>query len=128
MPTHPPALLPSYPQTLLSPHGRLLDLRQPRVMGILNVTPDSFFTGSRVGGEADLLARAGALLTAGATVLDVGAYSTRPGAADVPVAEELARLLPALGPCGANSPKCFCRSIRSGRPWPRPPCTPGPTW
>ena len=97
----------AFTHSLLSPHGRLLDLRRPRVMGILNVTPDSFFAGSRVAGEADLLARAGALLAAGATVLDVGAYSTRPGAADVPIAEELARLLPAVGALRRTFPSVF---------------------
>ncbi|AMJ64178.1 dihydropteroate synthase [Hymenobacter sp. PAMC 26628] len=101
------SLIRSFTHSLLSPHGRLLDLRQPRVMGILNATPDSFFAGSRVATEADLLARAGALLAAGAAVLDVGAYSTRPGAADVPVAEELARLLPAVGALRREFPDAF---------------------
>lgn len=104
-----PAHFPPHPfgHSLLSPHGRLLDLRRPRVMGILNVTPDSFFAGSRVASEADLLARAGALLAAGAAVLDVGAYSTRPGAPDVPVAEETARLLPALRALRREFPDAF---------------------
>ncbi|WP_233254120.1 dihydropteroate synthase [Hymenobacter sedentarius] len=84
------------PATLLSPHGRVLSLRQPQVMGILNLTPDSFFAGSRVSSERDLLARAEAMLAAGAAVLDLGAYSTRPGAEDIPEAEETQRLLPAL--------------------------------
>ncbi len=104
-----PARSPIHPFThsLLSPHGRLLDLRRPRVMGILNVTPDSFFAGSRVASEADLLAHAGALLAAGAAVLDVGAYSTRPGAADVPVAEETSRLLPAVRALRREFPAAF---------------------
>ena len=102
---HFPISIPS--QTLLSPHGRLLDLRQPQVMGILNVTPDSFFAGSCVAAESDVLARAGALLEAGAIVLDVGAYSTRPGAADVPVAEELARLLPTVRALRREFPGVF---------------------
>jgi len=84
------------PATLRSPHGRLLDLRQPQVMGILNLTPDSFFADSRVTSEQDLLARAEAMLTAGAATLDLGAYSTRPGAADISPDEEKARLLPAI--------------------------------
>ncbi|MFD1467779.1 dihydropteroate synthase [Hymenobacter caeli] len=104
-PAHP--LAPGFTHSLLSPHGRLLDLRRPRVMGILNATPDSFFAGSRVASEADLLARAGALLAGGAAVLDVGAYSTRPGAADVSVAEETARLLPAVRALRREFPDAF---------------------
>ena len=76
-------------------------------MGILNVTPDSFFAGSRVASEADLLARAGALLAAGAAVLDVGAHSTRPGAAAVPADAEAARLLPAVGALRRAFPAAF---------------------
>ncbi len=102
-----PSLLPATTHSLLSPHGRLLDLRRPRVMGILNLTPDSFFAGSRVASEADLLARAGALLAAGAAVLDLGAHSTRPGAADVSVEEETARLLPAVGALRREFPAAF---------------------
>ncbi len=93
--------------SLLSPHGRLLDLRRPQVMGILNLTPDSFFAGSRVASEEDLLARAEAMLEAGAAVLDLGAYSTRPGAADLPAAEEVRRLLPAIKALRREFPAAF---------------------
>jgi len=93
--------------SLLSPHGRLLDLRTPQVMGILNVTPDSFFAGSRVASEQDLLSRAEHMLLAGATVLDVGAYSTRPGAADISPAEEKSRLLPAVATLRRAFPEAF---------------------
>ena len=93
--------------SLRSPHGRLLDLRQPQVMGILNVTPDSFFSGSRVASEKDLLARAEGMLTAGAAVLDVGAYSTRPGADDISPAEEMGRLLPAIAALRREFPLAF---------------------
>ena len=93
--------------TLLSPHGRLLSLRRPQVMGILNLTPDSFFVGSRVASEKDLLARAEAMLTAGEAVLDLGAYSTRPGAADIAEAEETARLLPAIAALRREFPAAF---------------------
>ncbi len=94
---------------LKSPHGRLLDLRQPQVMGILNVTPDSFYPGSRLGGspEADLLRRAEAMLTAGAAALDVGGYSSRPGADDISPAQEQARLLPALQALRREFPQAF---------------------
>ena len=76
-------------------------------MGILNLTPDSFFAGSRVASERDLLGRAEAMLAAGAAVLDLGAYSTRPGAADIPEAEETARLLPAVAALRRAFPQAF---------------------
>ena len=93
--------------SLLSPHGRLLSLGQPQVMGILNLTPDSFFAGSRVASERDLLARAEAMLAAGAAVLDLGAYSTRPGAEDISEAEETQRLLPAVAALRQAFPQAF---------------------
>ena len=93
--------------SLLSPHGRLLSLDQPQVMGILNLTPDSFFAGSRVASERDLLARAEAMLTAGAAVLDLGAYSTRPGAEDISETEETQRLLPAVAALRQAFPQAF---------------------
>jgi dihydropteroate synthase len=95
-----PARSQSFTNTLLSPHGRLLDLRQPQVMGILNVTPDSFYPGSRLAdsSEAELLRRAETMLAAGATALDVGGYSSRPGADDIAPTEELRRLLPGTTP------------------------------
>ena len=101
------SLAHSLSQSLLSPHGRLLSLRRPRVMGILNLTPDSFFSGSRVASEKDLLARADAMLTAGAAVLDLGAYSTRPGAEDITEEEETARLLPAVDALRREFPQAF---------------------
>jgi dihydropteroate synthase len=93
--------------SLLSPHGRLLSLARPQVMAILNLTPDSFYAGSRVTSEKDLLARAGQMLEAGAGVLDVGAYSTRPGAADISPDEEKSRLLPALAALRREFPEAF---------------------
>lgn len=107
MPAFPHTLAPSYPHTLLSPHGRLLDLRRPQVMGILNLTPDSFFAGSRVASEKDLLTRAEAMLTAGAALLDLGAYSTRPGAEDISPEEETRRLLPAVEALRREFPAAF---------------------
>lgn len=58
-------------------------------MGIVNITPDSFFAGSRTTDEEAIAARAARMVEQGAGMLDVGAYSSRPGAAEVPVAEEL---------------------------------------
>ena len=73
-------------------NGRLLDLSTPRVMGILNVTPDSFYAGSRMQTEAQIAARVEQMLEEGADMIDIGAYSSRPGAADVSVQEEMDRL------------------------------------
>lgn len=72
--------------------GRLLDFRKPRVMGILNVTPDSFFADSRKQSERDIRDRAEQIVREGATIIDVGAYSSRPGADDVSAKEEMERL------------------------------------
>ena len=83
--------------TLPLPGGRTLTLnRTTRIMGILNLTPDSFHAPSRIADEAELLHRAEAMLSAGADILDLGAESTRPGSAPTPESEELERLLPRL--------------------------------
>lgn len=76
--------------------GKLLDLTQPKVMGIVNLTPDSFYTGSRFTTETEVMNQAQKMLLEGADILDLGAYSTRPGASDVPAEEEEKRLLPAI--------------------------------
>lgn len=84
--------------------GRLLDLSTPRVMGIINVTPDSFYAGSRQGDEASLLKQAERMLHDGAEVLDVGGYSTRPNAHEVSVDDEIARVAPAIEAIRKNFP------------------------
>ena len=82
-------------QYTLNIRGQLLDLSQPQVMGILNVTPDSFYAGSRKQTEADIRQRAEEIVAEGGTMIDIGAYSSRPGADDVLPQEEMQRL--ALG-------------------------------
>ena len=77
-------------------HGRLLDLSVPRVMGILNATPDSFFSDSRMKTEREIAERTTEIVEQGGDIIDVGAYSTRPGASEVPVEEEMVRLRVAL--------------------------------
>ena len=72
--------------------GRLLDLRHPRVMGIINVTDDSFYPGSRYTSDGEILAIAGRMLEEGADILDIGGCSTRPGAQDVPEETEKKRV------------------------------------
>ena len=76
--------------------GRLLELREPQVMGILNATPDSFFADSRKQTEREIAERADEIVAQGGTFIDVGAYSTRPGAAEVSVQEEMDRMRMAL--------------------------------
>ena len=83
-------------KTTLNCNGKILDLHVPVVMGILNVTPDSFFAGSRTFSEKTVLQRAEKLLSEGAAILDIGGYSSRPGATDIPAAEEKNRIVPAI--------------------------------
>lgn len=94
-------------QTLRCPGGRVLNLAAPQVMGILNLTPDSFFATSRVADPSDLLHRAEAMLQAGASILDVGGYSSRPGAEHIAEDEEKRRVLPALEALRRAFPEAF---------------------
>ena len=77
-------------------NGKLMDLSQPQVMGILNVTPDSFYAGSRGVAERDIIDRLRQMTDEGASIIDIGAYSSRPDADDVSTEEEMARLRHAL--------------------------------
>lgn len=77
-------------------HGRLLSLDRPVVMGILNCTPDSFFAGSRKQTEKEIADRANQIIGEGGGIIDVGAFSTRPGAQEVSTEEEMRRLRYAL--------------------------------
>ena len=80
----------------LNIRGKLIDLATPKVMGILNCTPDSFYVGSRKQTEHDIAERANQIIQEGGTMIDVGAFSTRPGAKEVSEEEEIARLKAAL--------------------------------
>ncbi|TWJ02280.1 dihydropteroate synthase [Mucilaginibacter frigoritolerans] len=80
----------------LNAGGKLLDLSSPKVMGIINLTPDSFFAGSRKPSTEEALRQAEKMLNEGADFLDLGAYSSRPGAEDISVQEETDRLLPVV--------------------------------
>mgnify|MGYP002743892752 FL=1 len=77
---------------ILNIRGQLFDFSTPVVMGILNLTPDSFYANSRVEANKTLIQRAEEMLQAGATILDIGAFSTRPGAEEVSEKEEMQRL------------------------------------
>jgi len=80
----------------LNLRGRLMDLGTPKVMGVLNVTPDSFYDGGRYTDEASILAQVEKMLHDGADVIDVGGYSTRPGAGEISEEEELNRAANAI--------------------------------
>src|SRR5689334_14890097 len=83
------------PMKTLNVRGRLIALDKPRVMGIINVTPDSFYAGSRVNADS-LLAHVERMQREGADFIDVGGYSSRPGADDIPLDEELRRVIPVV--------------------------------
>jgi dihydropteroate synthase len=95
--------------------GRLFDLSRPCVMGILNATPDSFYAGSRVQTEREIAERAETILREGAAIIDVGAFSTRPGATEVDEKEEMRRLHTALSIVRKEHPKAII-SVDTYRP------------
>ena len=85
--------LPNY---TINANGRLIDLSNPQVMGILNATPDSQYEGSRKQTERDIADRANQIVAEGGSMIDIGAFSTRPGAAQVTEEEEMQRMRRAL--------------------------------
>ena len=101
--------------TTINVGGRLLDLSSPVVMGILNATPDSFFSASRVESEEAVARRAAEIVEQGGTIIDVGACSTRPGADFVDEQEELRRLEMALRRIRADFPDAIV-SVDTFRP------------
>ncbi|AKQ46733.1 dihydropteroate synthase [Rufibacter radiotolerans] len=94
-------------KTTLNCGGRLVLLQQPTVMGILNLTPDSFYPESRMQSVEQTLAQAEKMLTEGATFLDIGGYSTRPGAPEVSEQEELDRVLPIIEALAKDFPEAL---------------------
>lgn len=95
--------------------GRLVSLREPQVMGILNCTPDSFFAGSRVQTEGSIARRANQIIEEGGTMIDVGGFSTRPGGVEVPEEEEMRRLRFALPIVRREQPEAIL-SVDTYRP------------
>jgi dihydropteroate synthase len=85
--------------------GTLIDLALPKVMGILNITPDSFFDGGKYKNESDFLSQTEKMLLEGATFIDVGAYSSRPGAKHISEEEELQRIVPVINLLVKNFPE-----------------------
>lgn len=88
----------------LNIRGALLDLSTPVVMGIMNITPDSFYSGSRVTSSDEIVEKAGQMISEGAGMLDVGGYSTRPGAREVGTQEECDRVESAVEPLAKYFP------------------------
>lgn len=95
--------------------GRLVDLSRPLVMGILNVTPDSFYQGSRKQTEVEIAQRANQIIEDGGEMIDVGAFSTRPGAFEVTEEEEMDRLRRALAIVRCEQPEAIV-SVDTYRP------------
>lgn len=95
--------------------GQLVDLSSPMVMGILNATPDSFYSGSRKQTEAEIAQRANQIIAEGGKIIDVGAFSTRPGAEVVSVEEETQRLKRALAIVRREQPDAIV-SVDTYRP------------
>ena len=87
--------------------GQLIDLASPKVMGILNVTPNSFFDGGKYKTESVILSQVGKMLTDGATFIDVGAYSSKPSAEFVSEKEELNRIVPVVNLILEKFPDCL---------------------
>jgi dihydropteroate synthase len=96
-----------YKKTTITCEGKLVSLSHPVVMGILNMTPDSFYEGSRIRGTEALLRQAETMLQEGAAILDIGGYSTRPEAAEVTPEEERIRVIPAIRALRQAFPECL---------------------
>lgn len=94
-------------KNLLNCNGQLLNISQPIVMGILNVTPDSFYGESRYDNVEKALQQAKKMIAEGASILDIGAYSTRPHAENISIDEELKRLIPVIRAIHKNLPNAI---------------------
>ena len=100
----------------LNLNGRILELAQPVVMGIINVTPDSFFDGGKYKTDKKVVKRAEEILDQGGTIIDIGAVSTQPGKEGISTKDEIDRLLPAVKAIKKEFPDAFL-SIDTYRSW-----------
>ncbi len=91
----------------LNSKGKVIDLSKPLVMAILNITPDSFYAESRLNNIDDSLKKAEICLNEGAKLLDIGAYSSRPGATDISIEDELTRLIPVVTALSREFPEAI---------------------
>ncbi len=111
--------------TAMKFNGKSVDFAEPKVMGVLNVTPDSFYDGGRIKDDRTLLAQAEKMLAEGADFLDVGGFSSRPGADFVSVEEERRRVVPAVKLILKNFPEALPSPPRPPPSRPPPPPPPG---
>ena len=91
----------------LNCNGKLIDLSTPKIMGIINVTPDSFYDGGKTVTTEEIISRASKMLSEGATFLDVGGYSSRPGATEISETEELKRVIPVIASLTTEFPEAI---------------------
>lgn len=91
----------------LNCRGKLINLSTPKIMGILNVTPDSFYDGGKFRTKKEILKKTGQMIEEGASIIDVGAYSSRPGAENITIEEEVKRLGTALEAIRTDFPDVF---------------------
>ncbi|MEO0341330.1 MAG: dihydropteroate synthase, partial [Bacteroidota bacterium] len=96
-----------HPQTTINCNGRLLSFDEPKIMGVLNVTKDSFFDGGRYNGLDAALIQAEHMLSEGADIIDIGGMSSRPGAELISPKEEQARILPIIKELNKRFPEAF---------------------
>jgi len=87
--------------------GELVDLSTPLVMGIVNLTPDSFYAESRIGSVEAIIEKVGRMNEEGVSIIDIGGYSTRPGAVEISVSEEIERIESVIEPINKNFPQLF---------------------
>lgn len=115
--------LVNLPQKILNCGSKILDLSQPQIMGILNITPDSFSDGGKYTHKEQAIAHAKQMIADGATVIDVGGESTRPGASVVEVEEEIRRIVPVVEALSAldvvisidtSEPKVIQAAVKAG--------------
>lgn len=87
--------------------GELVDLSTPLLMGIVNLTPDSFYAESRIGSVEAIIEKVGRMNEEGVSIIDIGGYSTRPGAMEISVSEEIERIESVIEPINKNFPQLF---------------------
>jgi len=87
--------------------GELVDLSTPLVMGIVNLTPDSFYAESRIGSVEAIIEKVGRMNEEGVSIIDIGGYSTRPGAVEISVSQEIERIESVIEPINKNFPQLF---------------------
>ncbi len=105
-----------YPKKTLKIRGKVVDLSTPKIMGIVNLTPDSFYAGSRITAEKELIKHVEKLIDEGADIIDLGAFSTRPGFENISEAEEWQRLANGLELIRSKFPRVWISidTFRSG--------------